>query len=108
MKKRVVLISVLCIIVIACLVVVDRCNYNTEWIVGQHEWQIRFRYGDFDTEERLSPYHSRCVPAYDGNWEYSKGYYLMNDGYLDMYYAVYFDSDGVALFVDECWSQPGG
>ena len=42
-------------------------------------------------------------PKYDSEWVYCRGYFLRNPDSNKRYYAVYFDKDGIALFVDEDW-----
>ncbi|MBP3348839.1 MAG: hypothetical protein J6L92_08795, partial [Clostridia bacterium] len=83
-------------------VVIYRYYYDSRWIVGKTEKQIEFRYGKFDADLNYSP-SKEFYPKYDPAWVYCRGYLLSNPDSNKRYYAVYFDKDGIALFVDEDW-----
>ena len=99
-NKKLIICLILCALVFS--VVIYRYYYDSRWIVGKTEKQIEFRYGKFDADLNYSP-SKEFYPKYDPEWVYCRGYLLSNPDSNKRYYAVYFDKDGIALFVDEDW-----
>ena len=104
-NKKLIICLILCVLVIS--VIIYRNYYDWRWIVGKTEKQIEFRYGKFDEDLSYSS-SNEFYPKYDSAWVYCRGYFLRNPDSNKHYYAVYFDKDGIALFVDEDWLPLGG
>ena len=84
-------------------------NFNEDWIIGKTEQEIVAKYGEFDTKANMPANYDKCLPKYVSSYDYGKGYYTSR--FLPsetFYYAIFFDTNGVALFVEPDWYALGG
>lgn len=85
--------------VLLCALLCSCKKYDENWILGKSYDEIVEKYGEFD-EIRHTPLGV-----------VKSGWYLTRDSgtdYLDEYYAIFFDSDGIAVEIREKHYATGG
>lgn len=108
-KKCIIIFVVISIVILISALVLffashsTYIKYNDWWIVGNSVENVRERYGEFDLGKYNENGGTFGYFAYEDDGRHN----LLDPSYLDMYYYIKYNSDGIVENVYMA-SQPGG